>query len=341
MTPAESQVAVHARGLSYRYPRTDRGLRDVDIEVRRGEVLAVVGPNGSGKSTFLRLLATDLRPGSGTLTLLGESASRPTLSLRRRITFAPDEPWHVLPLTGRENLRLFLHLRGRGEKGGPYGRPDEDPRLLDAFGMKEMADRPVAEYSFGMRRKLLIVETMAGSPELLLLDEPSVGLDPEGMAALQRGVVECAARGGSVVLATNEIRTVPFWADRILFLHRGRVAAEGSPPQLMERFRGRTRIGMVLADVTANLRELEEICLLPGVLAATRAEGGLEVESASGSDPLPELLRILLRAGIQVRDIRVRDPGLEDVFEAITGARLTMEGLENGDARLPGVRAPG
>ena len=358
-------MAVRARGLGFRYPGGRVAVESLELEVAHGEVVALLGPNGSGKSTLLRLLATDLRPSSGTLELLGLPAERPGPALRRRIGYAPDDPVHVPPLTGGENLRLFTRLA------------DEDPEdpslglaaLLQAFDLSDVSGTPVSQYSFGMRRKLLLAEALAPRPELLLLDEPTVGMDPRGIDALGTLLGERARSGTAVILATNEIREAPLWAQRILFLHRGRVLADAPPEILLARLKGRTLVRVTLegdgvpweegtgaapgraggegrglgpreaADspearaATEGLGPLQGVGPLEGLDALEGVEawrfhpeaagpGRIEVETRMGGRVLPPLLQYLLDAGIGVRELRVREPDLGDLFRELTGVEL-------------------
>lgn len=349
-------MAVRAHGLGLRYPGGRVGLESLELEVRPGEVLALLGPNGSGKSTLLRLLATDLRPTSGSLHLLGVPADHPGPALRRRIGYAADEPVHLDALSGHENLRLFLSLAG-AKPEDPALDPALGPAgLLEAFALGGVRETRVAEYSFGMRRKLLLAQALAPRPELLLLDEPSVGLDPQGIQVLGATLRRRAEQGAAVVLATNEVRDAPFWADRILFLHQGRVLEDAPPETLLERVRGRTLIQVDLEGDLVPHASLEGIAALDGVEGwsvhgggggegvegssvdpAGSPPGGLpgnlreesqrvEVESRSGGRILPALIQHLVEAGAGIREVRVREPDLGDLFRERTGVPLRVGG---------------
>jgi len=277
--------------------------------VEAGERLALIGPNGSGKTTLARLLATDLSPSGGELYLLGESARRPTPELRRRIGYAGDRPIHWEPLTGAENLRFFWEVgrSRRHEAAGPEGEgplsrsstspssdPDDDSRsgrtplsVARSLGLGPVLDEPVSRYSFGMRRRLLLSEVLASRAQLLLFDEPTVGLDPSGVAAFGQELLERAREGAAVVLATNEVREVPDWATRVLFLSEGRVVADDAPGSLLLRVKGRTL-------VTVRFRARDEE-------AGGKAEAGLGGDPSEGADegsepaPVPPGVLALLR----------------------------------------------
>jgi ABC-2 type transport system ATP-binding protein len=318
-SPSEPEV-VRARGLAFRHRGSGLGLMSLDLDVKPGEVLAVVGPNGSGKSTLLRLLATDHAPSGGSLLLFGLAATPPSPTLRRRIAFAPDEAPHLSALTGRENLDLFHALR----QGKAPQSPPRHAALLEAFSLGDEAGRPVGDFSFGMRRKLLLAEVIAAAPDLLLLDEPSIGLDANGLRALKTEILARRDAGGAIVLATNELRELPFWADRILLLDRGRGLVCDRPRTLLERVEGRTRIRISLAPHPPERRAGLEPALekVPGVRSVGGTDRQVEVQSVAGGAPLPSLIAALLDAGLAVRDVHLREPGLAEVFEELTGRRL-------------------
>lgn len=290
--------------------------------MRPGEVVALLGPNGAGKSTLLRLLATDLSPTAGELRLLGVPATPPTAGLRRRLVYVPDRGAHLEPLTGRENARFFLELGTPADSPTPGSHPATGPleALLDEFGLAQALHVPVREYSFGMRRKLLLAQGLAASRELLLLDEPTVGLDPFAMEALADGLRALTTRGGAVVLATNDVRRSRQWATRVVFLHRGRIVADGAPDDLLARTRQRTRIRVEFEGV------LESAPHVKGIEEVSTHPGGLEAWSTEAGRPLPTLLARLLDAGVHTRRVEVREPDLEDLFEVLTGVRLAEPG---------------
>jgi ABC-2 type transport system ATP-binding protein len=222
------ELAVRGRALELRYG-TRTALIALDFDVAAGEVVGVLGPNGAGKTSLLRLLATGRRPAAGTLALLGVDASRPSSALRRRIGVAGDEAVHVDALTGRENLALFARAAGL-----PVGdAANAAATMLDRFHLSSDADRPVAEYSLGMRRRLLLAEALAHGPSLIVLDEPTTGLDPEGREALRDALKERAAGGAAVVCASNDVAEVERLAQRVIFLRGGRKVLEGGPRDLI------------------------------------------------------------------------------------------------------------
>ncbi len=331
-----------AEGMGYRYRSGRTGLGPVSFSVGPGEIVTAIGPNGSGKSTLLRLLATDLRPTVGSLSLLSKRVRGSVRRLRPGIGYAPDSPRHFAHLTARESVRFFTGLRGgRDGRGGACVS-----ELFAAFGLEEVGDVPVSELSFGMRRKLLLVETLAFRPPLLLLDEPTVGLDPAGTRALEEAVRERAAAGGAAVIATNDTRAASRWAHRILFLHRGSIAIDAPLAELLDRLDGKTTIEIELVGTlrpdhdrerTGSTWELETVPGAESVRRAVSSDGrgeAIVVQSTRGSTPLPELLTRLLAKGVSITRVRVREPELGDLFHAVTGEPLELS------ADLPSPERP-
>jgi ABC-2 type transport system ATP-binding protein len=209
---------VEARDLSRVHPN-GLGVRGVDLAVHRGQVLGLLGPNGSGKTTLLRVLATANAPTGGTVTWFG-SFDRRDPAVRRRMGVMLDNAVHFGALSARQNAAFFAALYGcRGPKA--RSRLEE---LFEWAGLAGVADLPVREYSLGMQRRLSLVETFAHSPELLILDEPSLALDYKGEVDLESRLREAAAAGAAIVVATNDPRLCRV-CDGRLTLDRGRPSA--------------------------------------------------------------------------------------------------------------------
>lgn len=230
-----------ARRLS-RVHANRQGVRDVSLELQPGEVLALMGVNGAGKSTLLRVLATADAAASGAIEWFGLGDRRSPL-IRRRLGVMLDTPAHFDGLTGEENAAFFGCQYGLGVREAL----DRLAPLMSWAGLAEAADRPVGQYSLGMRRRLGLVEALLHAPDLLVLDEPTLALDDIGwhdLAARLRGVV---GQGKAVVVATNDLDLVTAVADRYLLLDGGRVIAEGRVTEsVAETFRS-TVAGRALA----------------------------------------------------------------------------------------------
>jgi len=306
-----------ARDLGYTYPSGRVGVQGVSLKAGAGERVVAMGPNGSGKSTLLRLVSTALPSRPGTLVLFGErQVSRET---RRRLGVVQDEPVHVDALTGMENAGLFGELYGLSPKRASASLIG----LFVAFGLEQVRDVPVAEYSYGMKRKLLLVEALAHEPELLVLDEPALALDPPSQAVLL-GILEERSRAGACTLvATNEPALAQRLATRVVFLSEGELVAQGTTAELLENLHGTTRIEIRFTGETPDEVKLDGVAvtLLPDRIVA---------ESRSGVEVLPRLTEAVLGAGSQITRVEVCEPDLADVFTQITG--LDMRGDKEGRA---------
>ena len=195
-----------------------RVLTGVDLTVAAGEVVVLLGPNGAGKTTLLRILALLLAPTGGRLVLFGTDATRAPAALRRRIGYAGHEISCYPDLSGAENLAFYAQLFGVAEPAARIAR------LLAWAGLDGAGRRPVRTYSRGMSQRLALARALLHEPDLLLLDEPFSGLDPDAVERLQQQLLELRAAGHSIVLATHDVdRAVPV-ASRVAILHRGRIA---------------------------------------------------------------------------------------------------------------------
>jgi heme exporter protein A len=215
---------VRAEGLVRAFAGTPV-LAGVDLLVRAGEAVVLLGPNGAGKTTLLRILALLLRPGGGRLALFGTDARDAPAALRRRIGFVGHESLCYSDLTAAENLAFYARL---------FEVPDATARIAELIawaGLEAAADRPVRAYSRGMVQRLALARALLHAPDLLLLDEPFAGLDPQAVGALQRCLDALRAAGHAIVLTTHDLERAAPVATRLAILHRGRVVwtQEGSP----------------------------------------------------------------------------------------------------------------
>jgi ABC-2 type transport system ATP-binding protein len=220
--------AVRCRGLTYAFG-THRAVDDVDLSVRPGEMFGLLGPNGAGKTTTIRVLTTLLRVAPGVAQVFGRDVARERMSVRKLIGYVPQQLSAEAALTGRENVMLFARLFDvpRRERG------DRVERALAATGMLEHADRLVSTYSGGMVRRLELAQALVNRPRLLILDEPTIGLDPIARASVWDLIAELRAENGmTVLLTTHYMDEAEGLCDRVALMHRGRLRAEGSPSAL-------------------------------------------------------------------------------------------------------------
>ena len=309
MTPT-----IEAHGLEKRYGKT-AALDGLDLVADPGQVVAVLGPNGAGKTTFVRAVATLLRLDGGTLRVAGHDVRREPDAVRRSIglagQFAAVEP----AMTGRENLEMVARLFGQDRRSARASAAD----VLSKLALTEDADRLVRTYSGGMRRKLDLGASLVGAPRLLLLDEPTTGLDPRSRMDLWDAIRGLVDAGTDVLLTTQYLDEADHLASQIVIVDHGRAVATGTPTEL------KRRIGGNVIEVHAHRRDdLAAVAaaldaLDGGAAAIDEATRRVTVGVDPNGAPLVSALRSVEAAGVEIDDIALRRPTLDEVFLALTG----------------------
>jgi ABC-2 type transport system ATP-binding protein len=272
-----------------------RGLFELDLEVRRGEILGFLGPNGAGKSTTMRLLLDLIKPTSGTATLLGLDSRTGSLEIRRRVGFLPGDLALYPALTGEAMLEYLADLRG-----------GTDRRVRDELAERFDADlgRRIRELSTGNRQKLGLIQAFMHEPELLILDEPIAGLDPLVQRSFHALLHEVAGQGRTVLLSSHTLSEVERVADRAAILRRGQLVVVDS----LEGLRN-VAVQRLEVEFAGEVPQAEEIAGVPGVREATLDGSRLVVAFEGSADGLVKAI-----AGYDVRSIRSRDDDLEEIF---------------------------
>ena len=309
-----SALAIEAEGLVKTFGST-RALDGVDLQIPQGTVLGLLGPNGAGKTTAVRILSTLLRPDSGHARVAGIDVLADPQGVRRKIGLSGQYAAVDQNLTGFENLYMVSRL---------YGMPRREARararqLLTQFRLDEAAERTAKTYSGGMRRRLDLAGALVASPDVVMLDEPTTGLDPRGRLDTWEVIGELVADGASVLLTTQYLEEADQLADTIAVLDRGRVIARGTSDQLKAQVGGE-RLEMVLddaADLPAVAAVLAEIGSGEPMIDSHTRRAGVGVDA--GAKSLIEALRRLDLQNIPVQDVGLRRPTLDDVFLALTG----------------------
>jgi ABC-2 type transport system ATP-binding protein len=325
MTPT-----IEAAGITKRFGKL-RALDGLDLVAEPGQVLAVLGPNGAGKTTFVRMVATLLRPDAGSLRVAGYDVRKEPHAVRRMIglagQFAAVEP----AMTGRENLEMLARLFGLDRRTARA----RSAAVLEQLGLIEAADRQVRTYSGGMRRKLDLGGSLVGAPRLLLLDEPTTGLDPGSRIELWDAIRALVEAGTAVLLTTQYLEEADHLAGHIVIIDRGRVVASGTPAELKGRIGGsvievHVRHGNDLATVADALAPLDH-----GEAQIDRATRRVRVGVGREGDPLMTALRSVQAVGAAIDDITLRQPRLDEVFLELTGNSVRDQ--ETGVASTCGV----
>ncbi len=302
-----------------------RAVDGLSLRIDRGEVHTLLGPNGSGKTTTVRMIATLLRPDAGVLRVLGHDTVREATAVKKRLGLVGQFVALDLRLTGMENLTMFATMAGLDSREA-VARARE---LHEAFGLADAAGRPVSGWSGGMRRRLDLLAAFVVRPAVLMLDEPTTGLDPGSRMAVFGMVRSVVADGTAVVLTTQYLEEADQLADRLTILDRGRAVATGSPAQI-KRTVGAGLDLVVSADhadqatTTAAPLGLRVLATTPGeVPGTTRLE--LAVEDGRTVPALSTVLRALDDASVDVDDIGRRHPTLDEAFLALTGSIIDAQ----------------
>jgi ABC-2 type transport system ATP-binding protein len=224
----------------------------LDLHVHRGELFGLLGPNGAGKTTSLRMIAGILRPTSGTVTVGGIDIQTRPLEAKARLGYIPDRPFVYDKLTGREFLRFAAALYG--QQGTTIERRIDD--LLDLFELSSWKDELTEAYSHGMRQKLIICGSLVHRPEVIVVDEPMVGLDPKSARLLKDLFRQFTDRGGTVLMSTHTMEVAEVMCDRIAIVYRGKVAAQGTMAELREQTAsGHTSLEELFLKLTGGLQD--------------------------------------------------------------------------------------
>jgi ABC-2 type transport system ATP-binding protein len=305
---------LEAYGLTKRF-KTTEALTGLDLVAERGQVTAILGPNGAGKTTFIRMVATLLLPDAGSLTVAGIDAIREPEKVRRAIGLAGQSAAVESAMSGRENLELIARLFGHDSRQAKASAGV----VLDLLGLGEAADRLTRTYSGGMRRKLDLGASLVGAPELLLLDEPTTGLDPRSRNDLWDAIRDLVAAGTDVLLTTQYLDEADHLANRIAIIDQGKVIAEGTPDEL-KTMAGDDVIQVHVAHLADVDRAIELLAPMgTGEPRVDRPTRSVAVPVDKGSARLLEAVRTMDSMGLEVSDIGLRRATLDEVFLSLTG----------------------
>jgi len=313
--------AVLTKGLVRHYGSTV-AVDGMDLEVQRGEIYGFLGPNGAGKSTVIRVLCTLLRPSAGLVFVAGCDVVEEPRSVRVRIGVALQDAALDQRQTGRE----LLVLQGRLYGLRPAEIRSRLGEVLDLVDIGAAIDRRIATYSGGMKRRLDLAAALVHNPEVLFLDEPTTGLDPESRAHVWDEVRRLNRDLGiTIFLTTQYLEEADALADRVGIISRGRLVAEG-PPDVLKRSIGSDLI--VVETGEADPTALDRLRRLDVVDAVAVDDGRVTVSTPNGSTAIGPVAVELARSGVQLRSLTLRTPTLDDVFRELTGSHIGAEGMQ-------------
>ena len=302
--------AIEARGLVKTYAATKttpqmHALRGLDLAIPRGSIFGLLGPNGAGKSTFINILAGLTRKTAGTVSIWGRDIDERPRDARAAIGVVPQEIAVDPFFTPREALEVAA---------GMYAVPLKERRtmeLLSALGLADEANAYVRQLSGGMKRRVMVAKAMVHNPPVLILDEPTAGVDVELRRQLWAYVVELNRKGVTIVLTTHYLEEAQELCDEIAIINRGQVVACEPTPTLLRRMD--TRHVLVTPEETVTAAPA-----LPGFETKLIKQGGFSVSYRTGQSSVEQVLAAIRAAGLHIKDISTEDPDLEDVFVALT-----------------------
>ncbi len=301
------EVVIETRELTKRYGELVAVDR-LNLQVREGEVFGLLGPNGSGKTTTILMLLGLTEPTSGTVKVLGLDPARQPLSVKSRVGYLPELVGFYDDLTARENMIYIAKLNGLPRREA-YRRIEE---ALEQVGLKDVADKPVATFSRGMRQRLGLAEILIKNPSLIILDEPTQGLDPEGAREFLELVRELKERGITVMLSSHILSQVQKICDRVGLFHKGKMVLEGTVSELARKVLGSAcRIRLEAKGspeaIASALRKV------PGILEVRQPAPDL-YEAEAERDLRSEAVRAVVEAGGSLMGIWIEEPDLDEIY---------------------------
>jgi ABC-2 type transport system ATP-binding protein len=324
MTDAHDIIEV--RDLVKVYGGETRALDGITFNVSPGEVFGFLGPNGAGKTTTIRILATLLLASAGTARVAGFDVTADPHEVRKRLGVAMQTPSLDAFSTGRETLELAGRLQ-RMPAAEVRRRSDE---LLELMGLGSVASKLTGTYSGGMKRRLDLASALVHRPEVLILDEPTEGLDPQSRTALWEELENISAAGTTMLLTTHYMEEADRLSSRLAIIDNGQIVVEGAPAEL-KRGVGADAVLLQLESPDGDGQLAEVRRLLEGVVAAdgvARHPAGIALAVPNASAAIPELLRRLDRNGLPIAGLQMSQPSLDDVFLKYTGRRIREEAAD-------------
>ncbi|NHX37774.1 MULTISPECIES: ABC transporter ATP-binding protein [Halolamina] len=314
----DEPVAIQTRGLTKRYGEDVLAVDDLDLTVYEGEIFGFLGPNGAGKSTTIDVIMDYVRPSAGSATVLGFDAQRETRAIHERVGILPDGYGLYDRLSGRKHLEYAISLKRA---------TDDVDDLLDRVGLDaSAADRVVGGYSKGMTQRLALAIALVGDPELLILDEPSSGLDPNGVRLVREIARDHADRGRTVFFSSHILSQVEAVCDRVAILNRGRLVAVDSIAGLRDALGTGSTVTLTVDSVPDSLT----VAAIAGVSDVAVDDRTIRVRVDEATAKVDVIDRVR-DDGAAVLDVTIEESSLEDLFSAYTGDAPRQVGAPEGE----------
>ncbi len=306
---------ISVQGLTKSYGSTD-AVRDLSFSVGRGEIVGFLGPNGAGKSTTMKILCGYLPADSGEVEVAGFDVFSQSLQARSRIGYLPEN----VPLY--PEMRVGEYLGYRAALKGVRGRrvPEKVQDAMDLCGLGAVRRQIIGTLSKGYRQRVGLADAMVNEPDILILDEPTIGLDPNQIREVRELIKGLAVRH-TVLLSSHILSEVEMTCSRLLIINKGRIVATGTPSELRERsglpLSGAVRLEALVADAQFALREILALNIGSAALLGNNGEWSLFEILPDGGDPRPELFDLAVRLGWKLRELSARESSLEEIFRSL------------------------
>jgi ABC-2 type transport system ATP-binding protein len=298
-------MVIETRGLTKRYGKVV-AVDGLELSIEAGEVYGLLGPNGSGKTTTILMLLGLTEPSAGTVRVLGLDPAREPLSLKRQVGYLPDSVGFYGEMTAWENLAYIARLNGL-----PRALAQQRmERVLERMGLAEVAQRPVSTFSRGMRQRLGLAEVLLKEPKVVILDEPTLGLDPEAAQEFLKMIQGLKNEGITVLLSSHLLHQVQAICDRVGLFHQGKLVLEGRVEELAQRVLGGAY--RIRLEATPLEGLAERLRALPGVSQVQTDAAGLKLEAQQ--DIRPQVAQVVLEAGATLQSLLLERPSLDEVY---------------------------
>jgi len=313
---AQTGLAVEARGLMKRYDEEVLAVDGIDLAIEANTIYSLLGPNGAGKTTTLSILTTLLEPTAGWAAVCGLDVVRKANEVRKRIGVTFQETVLDDALSGRQ----ALDFHGRLYQQSKVKRQAKIEELLALVELEDAADRKIRTYSGGMKRRLELIRGLMTEPEVLFLDEPTLGLDPQSRVHLGEYITDLKHNQGlTLLLTTHYMDEAQILSDRVGIIDHGKIVAEGTPRELIEKMGA----DVIQIEGQGNSEQfIAAVKALPFAQEVSAANGVIQIGVASGRRRLVEIVSVASDQGFRIEDISVAEPGLGDVFLKYTGRQL-------------------
>jgi ABC-2 type transport system ATP-binding protein len=287
-----------------------RAIEKLNFHAEKGEILGFLGPNGAGKTTTMRILTGYMPPTSGSARVAGFDVVEESLEVRRRVGYVPE----TVPLY--PDLTVYDYLKFMADIRHIQDSEDRIEEVLGIVDMEERADGYIGNLSKGMRQRVGLAQALLHEPEVLILDEPTIGLDPAQIREV-RNLIQELGRERTILLSTHILSEAQQVCDRVLIINKGRIVAEDSPEKLQSRLTGAQRFTLRVRGEDEGIIPLLE--KIPGITSINGgANGEYDIESLPGEDPRPEVARSIVNSGYDLLELRSVGMSLEDIFLQLT-----------------------